>query len=96
MQGTKAPRYIAPVDALPASHWNQRELEGPWINTQDGRLMRPKVIAGHVETGLRMSPYAQRRARGCPGALQRTVVIGTGLVSDRRVSATGKGLVLNV
>lgn len=50
VQGTKAPRYVAPVDALPASHWNQRELEGPWINTQDGRLMRPKVIAGHVET----------------------------------------------
>jgi hypothetical protein len=50
VQGSKAPRYIAPVDALPASHWNQRELEGPWINTQDGRLMRPKVTAGHVET----------------------------------------------
>ena len=50
VQGTKAPRYIAPANALPATHWNQRELDGPWINTQDGRLMRPKVTAEHVET----------------------------------------------
>jgi hypothetical protein len=50
IQGTKAPRYIAPANALPATHWNQRELEGPWINTQDGRLMRPKVTPEHVET----------------------------------------------
>lgn len=43
VQGTKAPRYIAPANALPATHWNRRELDGPWINTQDGRIMRPRV-----------------------------------------------------
>jgi hypothetical protein len=49
IQGTKAPRYVAPANALPATHWNRRELDGPWINTQDGRLMRPRVTAGAIE-----------------------------------------------
>jgi hypothetical protein len=35
--------YVAPADALPATHWNHRELDGPWINTQNGKLVRPKV-----------------------------------------------------
>lgn len=48
--GTKAPRYVAPANALPATHWNRRELDGPWINTQDGRIMRPKVTPGAIET----------------------------------------------
>ncbi len=46
IEGTKAPRYVAPANALPATHWNRRELDGPWINTQDGRLMHPKVAPG--------------------------------------------------
>jgi hypothetical protein len=50
VQGTKAPRYVAPVNALPATHWNRRELDGPWINTQDGRLMHPKVAAMGADT----------------------------------------------
>ena len=37
------PAYLAPVDALPATHWNHRELDGPWINTQNGELLRPHV-----------------------------------------------------
>jgi hypothetical protein len=41
--GTKAPLYTAPEDALPATHWNRHMLDGPMINTQDGRLMRPTV-----------------------------------------------------
>jgi hypothetical protein len=41
--GTGTPRYIAPADALPATHWNRRELDGPWINTQNGHLIRPKI-----------------------------------------------------
>ncbi len=49
IQATKVPRYIAPADALPATHWNQRELEGPWINTQNGKLMRPKVARQGIE-----------------------------------------------
>lgn len=36
--------YLAPTDALPATHWNHRELDGPWINTQNGELIRPHVV----------------------------------------------------
>jgi hypothetical protein len=43
VRGSKAPRYLAPADALPATHWNMAELDGPWINPQDGRLLRPMV-----------------------------------------------------
>lgn len=43
IEGSTAPRYVAPANALPATHWNQRQLDGPWINTQDGKLARPKV-----------------------------------------------------
>ncbi len=43
VQGSQAPRYLAPADALPATHWNMRELDGPWINPQDGRLFHPVV-----------------------------------------------------
>lgn len=49
VQGTKAPRYVAPANALPATHWNRRELDGPWINTQDGRIMRPKIAQLGIE-----------------------------------------------
>jgi hypothetical protein len=41
--GTKAPRYLAPSNALPATHWNMGELQAPWINPQDGRLLHPVV-----------------------------------------------------
>jgi len=43
VEGTKASRYVAPEDALPATHWNRRMLDGPMINTQYGDLMRPTV-----------------------------------------------------
>jgi hypothetical protein len=43
VEGTKAKLYIAPEDALPATHWNHKQLDGPWINTQDGRLLHPKI-----------------------------------------------------
>jgi hypothetical protein len=45
VEGPKSGRYVAPPNAMPATHWNRRELEGPWINTQDGRLMRPHVAS---------------------------------------------------
>jgi hypothetical protein len=54
VQGTKAPRYLAPADALPGTHWNKAQLDGPWINTQDGRLMHPKV----TPTGIVSIPGA--------------------------------------
>jgi hypothetical protein len=49
VEGTKA-RYVAPPDALPATHWNRRELAGPWINTQDGALMRPRIAQQGIDT----------------------------------------------
>ena len=49
VEGSKAPRYLAPPDALPSSHWNKAELNGPWINPQDGRLLRPSVAQVGVD-----------------------------------------------
>ena len=43
VEGTKAPLYTAPENALPATHWNHKMLEVPMINTQDGRLMHPTI-----------------------------------------------------
>jgi len=37
------PSYTAPPDALPATHWNHHELDGPWINTQNGELLHPQI-----------------------------------------------------
>ena len=43
VEGTKAILYGAPDDAIPATHWNRNQLNGPWINTQDGRLLHPVI-----------------------------------------------------
>ena len=43
VEGSKAPRYLAPQEAMPATHWNIAELNAPWINPQDGRLLHPLV-----------------------------------------------------
>ncbi len=50
--GSKQPRYRAPADALPASHWNIAELNGPWISLQDGRLFHPEVTLRGEEPAL--------------------------------------------
>ena len=43
-RGTARPTsYVAPPDALPTSQWNHAMLDGPMINTEDGKLMHPKV-----------------------------------------------------
>jgi hypothetical protein len=47
--GSRTVRYLAPADALPATHWNEAELCGPWINVQDGRLLRPRVASRGVD-----------------------------------------------
>jgi hypothetical protein len=44
VEGSSVQRYLAPPDALPATHWNEAELDGPWINPQDGRLFHPAVL----------------------------------------------------
>lgn len=43
VEGSDTPRYLAPPDALPATHWNMAELHAPWINMQGGRLLHPVV-----------------------------------------------------
>lgn len=43
VESTGTPRYTAPPDASPATHWNRTMLNGPLINTQNGKLMRPTV-----------------------------------------------------
>jgi hypothetical protein len=35
--------YAAPQGATPATHWRRAMLDGPMINTQDGKLLRPKI-----------------------------------------------------
>ena len=50
VESDKVARYAAPADALPASHWNRHDLDGPWINTQDGKLLRPRVAEQGIET----------------------------------------------
>jgi hypothetical protein len=62
VEGTKAARYLAPPNALPATHWNQAELDGPWINPQDGRLFHPHVAALGDDTVPTAGP-AERAAR---------------------------------
>jgi hypothetical protein len=50
--GSGTAPYTAPANALPATHWNLAEVEGaPWINPQDGKLLRPRAVA-RGETAL--------------------------------------------
>lgn len=49
IEATGRPRFVAPADASPATHWNRHQLDGPWINTQDGKIFRPKVVLAGSE-----------------------------------------------
>lgn len=49
VDSSRAGRYTAPPGALPATHWNRRMLDGPFINTQTGLVMRPAVARQGVE-----------------------------------------------
>ncbi len=51
VEGTDGPRYRAPADASPATHWNQGMLEGPMINTQNGKLLRPAISRVGIDGG---------------------------------------------
>ncbi|MBW4023655.1 MAG: hypothetical protein HIU92_11055 [Proteobacteria bacterium] len=53
-RGTACPKaYVAPAHALPTSQWNHRMLNGPMINTEDAKLMRPVVTdLGFAEVPL--------------------------------------------
>jgi hypothetical protein len=43
VEGSGISPYVAPANAMIASHWNQAELNGPWINLQNGKLLHPHV-----------------------------------------------------
>lgn len=43
VEGSKAPKYIAPGNTLAATHWNKAELAGPMINPENGMLIHPKI-----------------------------------------------------
>ena len=45
VEGSGGPSYIAPENAVIASHWNEAEMTGPWINLQNGALLSPNVTA---------------------------------------------------
>ena len=50
IQSSAIAPYVAPVEAMPATHWNRAELHNPWINPQDGKLLRPHVAEADGET----------------------------------------------
>jgi hypothetical protein len=43
VEGSKAAKFTAPANALPATHWNRSELQGPMINPENGMLLRPAI-----------------------------------------------------
>jgi hypothetical protein len=43
VDSSRFPFYVAPPNALPGSHWNERMLTVPAINTQHGKLLLAKV-----------------------------------------------------
>ncbi|MCB8873997.1 DUF6134 family protein [Acidisoma silvae] len=51
VRGTAHPdSYQVPPGALPTSQWNHAMLDGPMINTEDGRMMHPAVTAAGQTT----------------------------------------------
>jgi hypothetical protein len=52
IQGSATAPYRAPPHALPGTHWNKAMLDGPIINTQNGKLDHPAV----TPVGLRPLP----------------------------------------
>jgi hypothetical protein len=49
VEGSNSPRYVAPQPSLPGTHWNRAMLDAPFINTEDGRLMSPRVTLVGME-----------------------------------------------
>jgi hypothetical protein len=62
-RGTASPAgYVAPPGALPTSQWNHAMLDGPMINTQDGKLMHP-VVTDLGFTEVKLADGGMVRAR---------------------------------
>ncbi|WP_419759070.1 DUF6134 family protein [Acidisoma sp.] len=53
--------YVAPRNALPTSQWNHAMLNGPMINTQDGKLMHP-VVTDLGPAGVKLADGSAIRA----------------------------------
>lgn len=69
VQGQKAARYQAPLNALPLTHWNRAMLDGPMISAQTGELLRPivtRVGPGQVETAAGRVEAEHVTMRGDP------------------------------
>ena len=63
VESTRSGSYMAPAGAIPATHWNRRMIDGPFINTQTGELMRPSVQrkgAERIKTASGATLVAQR------------------------------------
>ena len=50
VEGSAGGPYVAPPGAILANHWNRAELDGPMINPQGGKLLRPIVSPGKEES----------------------------------------------
>lgn len=58
VESSAMPRYTAPPNATPATHWNRAMLDGPMINNQDGKLLRPTIASLGTTTALPGWPRA--------------------------------------
>ena len=54
VSASAVPRYTAPTNALPMTHWNRAELGVPKINPERGDLLRPVV----TDRGVTLVPDA--------------------------------------
>ncbi|WP_284947169.1 DUF6134 family protein [Acidisoma cladoniae] len=70
-RGTKRPdAYLAPANALPTSQWNHAMLDGPMINTEDGKLMHPTVTSlGYADWPLANGSTVKARHYNASGDL---------------------------
>ncbi len=84
--GSKTEPYQAPAEARLATHWNQAELDGPWINPQDGRLFRP-VVTRRGQDRVSLPDGSVRTADHF--ALTGDVHLDLWYDSDRRWTALG-------
>jgi hypothetical protein len=67
VEGSDAPLYLAPHASIPGTHWNRAMLDAPFVNTQDGRLMRPSIANMGIRTvdvGARTVEATEYRLRG--------------------------------
>jgi len=62
VSGSAEPRYTAPPEAMPMTHWNRAEVAVPKINPQKGNLLRP-VVADLGMTTVPAATGATIRAR---------------------------------